>query len=101
MTGGPSGQDAEEPDSTLDVLYFLTSATCSPFDPVGGTGAVGRGHFRRHGCSVYVVLVDDYEDFGSGDVYDVTTQIYHSEQNGFRNGRWAGWHHDPSEHGGT
>ena len=27
--------------------------------------------------------MEDYKDYGSGDVYDVTTQIYHSSQNSF------------------
>lgn len=37
----------------------------------------------RYGCGVYIVTVDDYEDYGSGDVFDVATQIYHNDDNGF------------------
>ena len=37
----------------------------------------------RYGCGVYMVTVDDYEDYGSGDVFDVATQIYHNDDNGF------------------
>lgn len=38
---------------------------------------------QRYGCGVYIVTVDDYEEYGSGSVYDVTTQIYNNEDNGF------------------
>lgn len=37
----------------------------------------------RYDCGVYMVTVDDYEDYGSGDVFDVATQIYHNDDNGF------------------
>lgn len=32
----------------------------------------------RYGCGVYIVTVDDYTAYGSGDVFDVTYGIYHS-----------------------
>ena len=38
---------------------------------------------QRHGCGVYVVTVDDYTTYGSGDVYDVTTQLYHDPESSF------------------
>ena len=82
MTGGPSGQDAEEPDST-SMYYIFDISDLLPFDQWEELEQRAGDISRRHGCGVYVVLVDDYEDFGSGDVYDVTTQIYHSEQNSF------------------
>lgn len=37
----------------------------------------------KYGCGVYAVTVIDYEAYGYGDVYDVTTQIYHDPANGF------------------
>lgn len=37
----------------------------------------------RYDCGVYIVTVDDYEEYGSGSVYDVTTQIYNNRDNGF------------------
>ena len=82
MTGGPSGQNAEEPDST-SMYYIFDISDLLPFDQWEELEQRAGDISRRHGCGVYVVLVDDYEDFGSGDVYDVTTQIYHSEQNSF------------------
>ena len=82
MTGGPSGQEAEEPDST-SMYYIFDISDLLPFDQWEELEQRAGNISRRHGCGVYVVLVDDYEDFGSGDVYDVTTQIYHSEQNSF------------------
>lgn len=41
----------------------------------------------RHDCGVYAVLLDDYTSYGDGDVYDVTTQIYHSGELGLGDGR--------------
>ena len=35
-----------------------------------------------YSCGVYIVTVDDYNNYGYGNVYDVTTKIYHSD-NGF------------------
>lgn len=37
----------------------------------------------RYSCGVYIVTVDDYKEYGTGDVFDVTTQIYHDNDNGF------------------
>lgn len=42
---------------------------------------------ERYGCGVYIVTVDDYRNYGNGDVYDVTTQIYHSGGLGAGDGR--------------
>ena len=41
---------------------------------------------RQH-CGVYFAIVDDYTDYGDGDVYKVTYQLYHNSQLGFGNGR--------------
>lgn len=35
------------------------------------------------GCGVYIVAVDDYESYGTGDIYSVSTQIYNNASNGF------------------
>jgi len=37
----------------------------------------------RYGCGVYIVTVDDYKEYGTGDVFDVATQIYHDDDIGF------------------
>lgn len=37
----------------------------------------------RADCGVYIVMLDDYTYYGSGDVYDVTTQIFNNADNGF------------------
>ena len=42
---------------------------------------------ERYGCGVYIFTVDDYRNYGNGDVYDVTTQIYHSDRLGIGSGR--------------
>lgn len=41
---------------------------------------------ERYGCGVYIVTVDDYTDYGTGSVYEVTTQLYNFEGNGFGGG---------------
>lgn len=38
---------------------------------------------NQFGCGVYVVTVEDYQNYGTGSVFDVTTQIYHDKANGF------------------
>lgn len=37
----------------------------------------------QSGCGVYIVALDDYTAYGSGDVYDVATQIFNNADNGF------------------
>lgn len=41
---------------------------------------------RQH-CGVYFALVDDYTDYGGGDVYRVTYQLYHGSQLGMGDDR--------------
>ena len=41
---------------------------------------------RQH-CGVYFALVDDYTDYGDGDVYEVTYQLYHGSGLGFGTNR--------------
>lgn len=36
----------------------------------------------RYSCGVYIVTVDDYKEYGTGDVFDVATQIYHDDDIG-------------------
>lgn len=38
---------------------------------------------QRTNCGVYIVTLDDYTNYGSGEVYDVTTQIFNNADNGF------------------
>lgn len=37
---------------------------------------------QKHHCGIYFALVDDFTDYGSGDVYETTYQIYHNTQLG-------------------
>ena len=43
---------------------------------------------KSYACGVYIVTVDDYQKYGTGkgDVFDITTQIYHAPENGFGEG---------------
>lgn len=38
---------------------------------------------EQYRCGIYIFTVDDYENYGYGDVYDVTVQIYHDSDNSF------------------
>lgn len=42
---------------------------------------------ERYSCGVYIVTVDDYKNYGNGDVYDVTARLYHSNGFGAGDGR--------------
>ncbi len=101
MTEESFEQDAESSDSIL-MNYIFDISDLLPFDQWQELEQRAGNISQRYSCGVYAVLVDDYEDYGSGDVYDVTTQIYHSGENSFGMGSgWAGWHYDPSEYGGA
>ena len=41
----------------------------------------------RFGCGVYIVTVDDYTEYGTGDVFEVTYGIYHGYEMGEGTGR--------------
>lgn len=36
-----------------------------------------------HSCGVYILTLDDYQNYGSGEVYEVATQVYHDQENEF------------------
>ena len=35
---------------------------------------------QKQDCGVYFVLVNDYTEYGNGSVFEVTYQLYHSNQ---------------------
>lgn len=41
----------------------------------------------QYGCGIYVVAVDDYQNYGSGGVFDVAAEIYHEYTLGEGEGR--------------
>ena len=82
MTEESFEQDAESSDSIL-MNYIFDISDLLPFDQWQELEQRAGNISQRYSCGVYAVLVDDYEDYGSGDVYDVTTQIYHSGENSF------------------
>ena len=42
---------------------------------------------QKHHCGIYFALVDDFTDYGSGDVYETTYTLYHDSQLGMGEGR--------------
>ena len=77
-----SGQDMVESDG-IQVSYIFDISDLLTFEQWEELEQQARDISERYNCGVYAALVEDYKDYGSGDVYDVTTQIYHSSQNSF------------------
>ena len=40
------------------------------------------GISRQYGCGVYIITVDDFRNYGSGDVFETTYGIYHDYELG-------------------
>lgn len=77
-----SGQDMVEADG-IQMSYIFDISDLLTFEQWEELEQQARDISERYNCGVYAALVEDYKDYGSGDVYDVTTQIYHSSQNSF------------------
>lgn len=45
------------------------------------------GISRQYGCGVYIITVDDFRNYGSGDVFETTYGIYHAYELGMGTGR--------------
>lgn len=60
-----------------DMAGLLTEAECQRLE----NRAVEIS--RRNSCGVYIVTLPDYQEFGSGSIYDVTTEIYNDPESGF------------------
>lgn len=69
--------------SSVEMHYVVDTADLLSFDDWQELEARAESVSERYGCGVYIVTVDDYTDYGTGSVYDVTTQLYNFEDNGF------------------
>ena len=67
----------------IQMSYIFDISDLLTFEQWEELEQQARDISERYNCGVYAALVEDYKDYGSGDVYDVTTQIYHSSQNSF------------------
>ena len=54
-----------------DEADLLTSEEWAKLESIGGEIA------QEYDCEVYIITVDDYSDYGSGDVFEVAYQLYH------------------------
>ncbi len=61
----------------IDVYDLLT------YDEWEELEAMAESVSEEYDCGVYIVIVDDYTEYGYGDVYDVTTDIYNNEDSSF------------------
>ena len=79
---GETGSEAPAPQSvTMHYVYDISGLLS--FAEWEELEAQAEAISQRSGCGVYAVMLDDYTEYGEGDVFDVTTQIYHSGENSF------------------
>lgn len=76
-----SEQDNVQMQYVFDISDLLSYEEWKELESRAGTIS------QRHHCGVYFILLDDYTEYGYGDVFDVTTQIYHSMEFGMGDGR--------------
>ena len=62
---------AAELDHVTDAVEALDEGTLQEYNALAGNIS------DYYGCGIYAVLVDDYANYGNGDVSDVAGQIYH------------------------
>ena len=74
---GANYDETEQLGYVIDTVPLLSDGEWNKLEDMAETVST------HYGCGVYVVTVEDYEDYGTGDVFDVTTQIYHDNDNGF------------------
>lgn len=77
---------ASEPapeQSSVQMEYVIDTADLLSFAEWSELEQRAASISERYGCGVYIITVGDYTDYGTGSVYDVTTQLYNYEGNGF------------------
>ena len=68
--GTPADDLITVPEYIFDEYDLLT------YDEIMDLDDMAREVIQRHDCGVYVMIVDDYTRYGSGDVIDVAGQLY-------------------------
>lgn len=85
--GGESRSDhtfaSEQEGSESQLGYVIDTVPLLSDEEWNSLEDMAERVSTRYGCGVYIVAVDDYADYGAGDVFDVITQIYHGNGNGF------------------
>lgn len=81
---GSKEETAEEYEqSASDVQYVFDTINLLSNEEWETLEALAQDISQRQKCGVYFAIVDDFNDYGEGSVYDVTTQIYHNNEFGY------------------
>ena len=76
----PSFAARGAPEKTnAEMRYVLDTYDLLSFDERTILEKKAENISEQYSCGVYIVTVDNYRSYGYGSVYDVTTQIYHSD----------------------
>ena len=70
--------DVTPEETSVEMHYVIDTYGLLSFDECTALEKMAANISEQYSCGVYIVTVDDYKNYGYGDVYDVTTQIYHS-----------------------
>lgn len=74
-----AGDPAALAETDMEMRYVIDTYDLLSFDEWAALEEQAADISEEYGCGVYIVTVDDYEDYGDGSAYDVAMQIYHSD----------------------
>ena len=81
-------ETSEEPGpGSVSMQYVYDISNLLPYEEWEELETRAADISNRQHCGVYFALVDNYTDYGSGDVYRVTYQLYHGSQLGMGDNR--------------
>ena len=81
-------ETSEEPEpGSVSMQYVYDISNLLPYEEWEELETRAADISNRQHCGVYFALVDNYTDYGSGDVYRVTYQLYHGSQLGMGDNR--------------
>lgn len=73
--------------SATELSYVSDAADILSYDEWAALEAIGEEIAQAYDCGVYVITVDDYSDYGNGDVFEVSYQLYHEYELGIGSDR--------------
>ena len=62
--------------------YVCDDAGLLTEDQIATLESMGQSAADNYGIGMYIITVDDYNDYGSGDVFEVSYQLYHEHSLG-------------------
>lgn len=88
----PSASEASEPSETSEsdsvgMQYVFDISNLLTYEEWEKLETWAADISDRQNCGVYFAIVDDYTDYGDGDVYEVIYQLYHGSELGFGKNR--------------